>query len=296
MSKRFGRKHLAAAFVLALVGCLFAAPAAFAGWTTYDQTDPSVAYVGTWINSPLAGHYGGSVLYSSTTGNTATFSFTGSGVRYIAAKWYNRGDAQVLLDGVPVTPVALFDLYAPGVAGDTNTVTFQQQIYSVTGLTHGPHTLTVRVNGTHNPAASTPYLITVDAFGAYSDTDAPSVPANVTAAAVSTSEIEVAWDASSDESGVDFYTVHNLTTADSVQVPSGTSYTWSALDPDTEYEFAVSATDTRGNASGQSGSVTATTDAESVSTAAYSLWSLAVLAGLAVALVVWRRRSSEGRR
>ena len=110
----------------------------------------------------LPGHSGGNLAYSSDQVNgTATFTFTGTGVDYIAAKWYNRGIAAVSLDG---GAEQMFDLYAPGVAGDTSTVQYQQVIYSVRGLANGPHTLRVRVTGNHRAAAAVPYLITVDAF------------------------------------------------------------------------------------------------------------------------------------
>jgi hypothetical protein len=156
--------------------CL-AAPA-FAGVTRYEQTDPSVAYTGTWTNSSLPGHSGGSVLYSSQVNATATFSFTGTGVVWIAAKWYNRGIAAVSLDGGPEQMV---DLYAPGVSGDTSTVSFQQAVYSASGLSNGPHTLRIRVTGNHNAAATTPYLITVDAF----DVTTPDPPPPVVSTSAS---------------------------------------------------------------------------------------------------------------
>lgn len=173
------RQFLRAAGLLSivLVMALVASPA-FAGVTRYEQTDPSVTYTGTWTNSSLPGHSGGSVLYSSQVNATATFSFTGTGVVWIAAKWYNRGIAAVSLDGGPEQMV---DLYAPGIPGDTSTVSFQQQVYSASGLSNGPHTLTIRVTGNRNPAASSPYLITVDAF----DVTVPDPPPPVTSTSAS---------------------------------------------------------------------------------------------------------------
>jgi len=152
--------------LLVLVAVLLITSTAFAAVTRYEETDPSVVKTGTWTSSPLPGHSAGAVDYTSDGTppvGSATFSFTGTGVDYIAAKWFNRGFAAVSLDGEPAQDV---DLYAPGVSGDTSTVSYQQVVYSASGLADGPHTLTVTWTGRHNPAASgvANYLITIDAF------------------------------------------------------------------------------------------------------------------------------------
>ncbi len=157
-------RGLSALVMVVLLSGLLTAGSAFAA-TRYEQSDPSVVYTGVWTPSVLPGHSGGSVEYSSDQANgTATFSFTGTGVDYIAAKWYNRGIAAVSLDG---GPEQLLDLYAPGIPGDTTTVQYQQVIYSVRALANGPHTLKVRVTGTRSGAAAAPGLITVDAFDVF---------------------------------------------------------------------------------------------------------------------------------
>lgn len=146
------------------ISSLIWASAALASVTRYEETDPSVAYTGGWSLSSLPGHSSGSLEYSSDAPNaTATFSFTGTGVDWIAAKWYNRGIAAVSLDG---SSEQMVDLYAPGTPGDTNTVSYQQVVYSKRGLANGPHTLRIRVTGTFS-SGSSPYLITVDAFDVF---------------------------------------------------------------------------------------------------------------------------------
>ena len=84
-----------------VVACSLAlATPAFAATTRVEQGDPSITYTGTWSPSNLPGHSGGSVAYTTETlGATASINFTGTGVDWIAAKWYNRGIGEVQIDG-----------------------------------------------------------------------------------------------------------------------------------------------------------------------------------------------------
>jgi hypothetical protein len=166
---------------MVLGALVFAAPT-FAAVTRYEQNDPSISYTGTWSSSFLSGHSGGSVAFSSEAPNaTATISFTGTGIDYIAATWFNRGWAAISLDG---GPEQLVDLYSPGnnLNGPEDPVTgvkFQQVLYSASGLTNGPHTLQVRVVGNNGtPGSASPWLVTVDAF----DVTTPDPPVVSTSA------------------------------------------------------------------------------------------------------------------
>ncbi len=89
--------------------------------------------------------------------------------------------------------------------------------------------------------------------GGISDTSAPSVPQNVTATAVSSSQINLSWDASTDNVGVTGYRV----TRDGVQIGAATSTTYQdlGLSPSTSYTYQVSAYDAAGNESALSNSV-----------------------------------------
>lgn len=91
------------------------------------------------------------------------------------------------------------------------------------------------------------------------DVIAPSVPGNVTAATVSSSQIALAWNASTDTSGVAGYKIyrHNV----EVTTVTGTSYTDTGLVPSTVYKYRVAAFDASGNVSAQSNEVTAVTQA-----------------------------------
>jgi chitodextrinase len=123
-------------------------------------------------------------------------------------------------------------------------------------------------------AAATTYTYRVSAFDAtgnvsaqsasasattqtLSDTQAPTVPANVLATAISTSQINLSWTASSDNVGVTGYKIYRNGTQ--IANTTATSYSNTGLTASTSYTYAVSAYDTAGNVSGQSASVSTTT-------------------------------------
>src|ERR1041385_1213174 len=93
--------------------------------------------------------------------------------------------------------------------------------------------------------------------GGGSDTQAPAVPANLGATAVSSSAINLSWTASTDNVGVTGYKVFR----DSTQITTATttSYSDTGLSPSTTHVYTVSAFDAAGNASAQSASASATT-------------------------------------
>jgi chitodextrinase len=96
---------------------------------------------------------------------------------------------------------------------------------------------------------------------AAADTTAPSVPTNLSATATSSSQIQLAWSASSDHVGVTGYRVYRNNAL--VGASGGTSHTSSGLAPSTTYVFQVSAVDAAGNESLRSTAVSATTAAAS---------------------------------
>ncbi len=103
-----------------------------------------------------------------------------------------------------------------------------------------------------------------------SDTQAPSVPQNVSASAGSASSITVTWSASTDNTGVTGYRVErcsgsSCTNWSQVGTPSGTSYADSGLSASTVYRYRVRATDAAGNLSGYSSIASATTQASTPS-------------------------------
>jgi chitodextrinase len=93
------------------------------------------------------------------------------------------------------------------------------------------------------------------------DTTPPSTPTNLTATAISTSQVNLAWSASTDTggSGLAGYKIYRGGTQ--IATTAGTSYSNTGLTASTNYSYTVSAYDAAGNNSAQSGSVSATTQA-----------------------------------
>jgi hypothetical protein len=98
------------------------------------------------------------------------------------------------------------------------------------------------------------------------DTTAPSVPTGLSATAVSSSQIDLSWSASTDPvvggqltSGVSSYRIYRDGTQ--AQIVPAPTVTWSdtGRSPSTPYSYRVAAVDGAGNASAQSTAVTATT-------------------------------------
>src|SRR5947209_5282302 len=65
-----------------------------------EDSDPGVAYAGTWATSHFTGFSDGTTHQTSTRGNSATFTANGGPVALVMEKAANRGSADVYVDGV----------------------------------------------------------------------------------------------------------------------------------------------------------------------------------------------------
>ena len=91
------------------------------------------------------------------------------------------------------------------------------------------------------------------------DTTPPSVPAGLSATAVSSSRIDLSWTASTDNVGVASYRIYRNSIL--IATVAGTSYSDSGLAAGTSYTYSVSAVDGAANASSPSAGASATTAA-----------------------------------
>ncbi|MFZ3091178.1 MAG: fibronectin type III domain-containing protein [Nitrospirota bacterium] len=96
------------------------------------------------------------------------------------------------------------------------------------------------------------------------DTQAPTVPTGLSAQAISSSQINLSWTASTDNVGVTGYIIYrclgsNCTPTTQIATSTTNSYSNTGLSASTTYTYAVSAYDAAGNVSSPSNSTSATT-------------------------------------
>jgi len=92
-----------------------------------------------------------------------------------------------------------------------------------------------------------------------SDTTLPSIPTNLSATPISSSQIDLSWSQSTDNVGVTGYRIYRGGVL--VTTVTATSYSDTGLSANTIYSYTVSAIDAAGNESSQSTSASATTQA-----------------------------------
>jgi Bacterial Ig domain/IPT/TIG domain len=98
-------------------------------------------------------------------------------------------------------------------------------------------------------------------FTVQADTTPPTVPTGLTATAISSSQINLTWTASTDNVGVKGYNVYRGGVK--IGTTPSTSYLDGGLNASTSYTYNVSAYDAAGNTSAQSAGASATTQAAS---------------------------------
>ena len=187
--------------------------------TAIDTTKPGVS-----ITSPTAG---------ATVSNTITVSATASDNVAV-------GGVQFTLDGANLGPEDTSSPYSVS--------------WSTASSQNGTHILSARVRDTAGNLGTAPNVsVTVN----NNDVTAPSVPTGVAAAAVSSTQINLSWNASTDAVGV---TGYRLTRNGSVLAnTTATSYQNTGLASGATYTYTVAAFDAAGNTSAESSPVTATT-------------------------------------
>jgi len=146
-----GRNNAAASSPWVIVDA-FDVPAATI--SRLQETDPSVTYAGDWVQGDNSRSFSaGFAALSKTPGAQATFTFTGTGIRWVGFRGPQTGIARVSLDGV----------VAPAVNTYSATEQVQAELFKATGLTDASHTLTIEVTGEQDAASTSP-LVVVDAF------------------------------------------------------------------------------------------------------------------------------------
>jgi hypothetical protein len=107
-----------------------------------DDDDLRIGYTGSWSSSGSRGlgDLDNGVHYTQQNGDSATITFTGTGISFLTETNSDEGDVGVTLDGAA----------QPTVSANTAQRQSQHPLYSVSGLAAGPHTLTVtKLSGTY---------------------------------------------------------------------------------------------------------------------------------------------------
>lgn len=197
---------------------------------------------------------------STISGNKIIVRFTNVGGGLVTGSAYQPGGAPVPFmvagaNGVFYTATATIvgntvEVSSPSVPNPV-TVRYiwnygQGNLYNTEGLPAFPFTMTLTPGG--------------------GDTQAPTAPTNLSATAVSSSQINLSWTASTDNVGVTGYQIFR----GGVQVgtTSGTTYSDNGLAANTTYSYYVKAYDAANNVSAQNNTASATTQQQSGDTQA----------------------------
>ncbi len=197
--------------------------------------------------------------YPDSSGDTQAPTVPGSSVATAASS------SQINLSWLASTDnagVTAYRIYRNGTQL-TNSVTGTS--YSDTGLsasTQYCYTVSAGDAKGNWSAQSTQSCATTLAAGSTGDTQAPTIPGSVTATAVSLSQINLSWSASSDNTRVTAYRIYRNGTQ-ITNTLTGTTYSDAGLSASTQYCYTVSASDSAGNWSTQSIQSCATTLADS---------------------------------
>jgi chitinase len=150
-------------------------------------------------------------------------------------------------------PIATYDIAGGGTAVVNGTTAL------VSGLTpNTQYVFTVRGRDTRGNLSAPSAPVTVRTNNPADDTTPPTTPGNLRSTARTSTTVSLAWNASTDASGVAGYEIHVGGTL--AAFATGTSGTVTGLTPSTPYTFTVRAKDNFDNLSGVSNTVNVTTD------------------------------------
>ncbi|RKG92820.1 DNRLRE domain-containing protein [Corallococcus terminator] len=210
-------------------------------------------------------------IHGSASSSTTLQAFqTADGWTESSLTWSNKPAVGTLVGSVALTTANAnheidVTAYVNAQAAGDGTVSFVLQ------ETVGKYTTLVSSEG----SANVPQLDVTPSGGGTGDTQPPTVPANLTATATSSSQINLGWSAASDNVGVTGYALYRNNAF--LKNVSETSTSDTGLSASTTYSYSVRAQDAAGNASASSVTVTATTLGGGGTTCANALASTAAI-------------------
>ncbi len=210
--------------------------------TTYSYT--VVAYDATGNSS--AASTASVVTVPDTTAPTASVTAPANGATV-------SGTVSVTAtasDNVAVTKV---EFYVDGGLASTDTTSPYSYSLDTTALTNATHTLVAKAyDAAGNIGTSSTVTVTVN-----NDITAPTAPTGLTATAISPTQVNLSWTASTDNVGVTKYLVQRGGVT--IAQPTTTSYSDTTVTSNTTYSYVVLAQDAAGNTSAASSTKTVTT-------------------------------------
>jgi Glycosyl hydrolase family 26 len=218
---------------------------AYVDWICADGYNWAPVRPGSTWNS-FASIFAGFYAWAAPKGKPLMIGETGALERNPGEKgqWITDMGTSIKTAYPAIKALVYFDAYAPSNQGDyydwrvdTSTSSYNAYI----ALAADPH---------FNPGGGPPPPPP-------GDTTPPSVPQNLQANAPSGTQVNLSWNASTDNVGVTAYDVHRGGAL--VGSPSGTSYSDLTVSPGVTYTYTVRARDAAGNVSSASSAVTITT-------------------------------------
>jgi hypothetical protein len=98
-----------------------------------QETSSSVKFSGTWKTASSTSYSGGSLRSTTTSGASATYTFTGRAIGFVSSRGPNRGSVKVYIDGVYVKTVSLY----------ASALSFGSAAFQKTWSSSGKHTIKV---------------------------------------------------------------------------------------------------------------------------------------------------------
>jgi hypothetical protein len=222
------------------------------GWSPTSNTGSAC---GTGVPTPQSAAQVFNYLQVSVNGNQVTVTPVNAAGQVFDQQTYTYS-------GVTTKPVTVIDSSPPALTNATSaSVTFHatggvssfacrldsgstsacSSPLTYSGLTSGSHTVTVTGSG------ATPVTATWTV-----DTVPPSVPSGLSATAISSTQINLAWTGSSDNSGITGYDIYRGGTLLTTTSGTGTTYSDTSVTASKLYSYTIDARDGAGNVSGQS--------------------------------------------
>jgi hypothetical protein len=109
--------------------------------TVYEQDDPAWQFAGQWVEENYIESGGDVLMVAEDLGSTASISFEGRRVKVYVSTYWQCGDLRVYVDG---RDRGTYSLYSANTTWDID-------IFVITGLDQGGHTLTLEVLGSGGP-------------------------------------------------------------------------------------------------------------------------------------------------